>query len=432
MGMDSLDTSAFETEYERLLPALKRCRREIRTLLRDLVGQTGGAQFMRARLVDSRVKSWPSTLRKLTNEEGAERDAAIYERVSDLVGLRLVCNNLEDVYRIRDLIAATADLQIIGEQDYIKEPQPNGYRALHVTVEYQLLMSGGIETVLPCEIQIRTLAQDMWARLSHYDIYKNAGEIPAHILKSSQRLSSMLAVADDIAQDNREDVSQPLVGVDDSSDDEITPEALALIFRRAFERDPEDYLARAGVRACLQAGCSRLDTLDKVLQDASLRTSMETAYEEASGWPLDEESLFLLAPEVAMDAAKASEIARKRGLEDRNEIEAQARTEVLSELPETLDELVEEITAAMSGESYWEGLAYEVAREFGALNHCFCSASIIDPEAFAEGALEHYGLDGGDYHGELEAALGSSGFEIGTMDSSHTCAYHAYVLSKDD
>ena len=59
--------------------------------------------------------------------------------------------------------------------DYIKEPKPSGYRSLHLVVNVPIVISEGT-MVLPVEIQLRTIAMDMWASLEHELRYKSEPE----------------------------------------------------------------------------------------------------------------------------------------------------------------------------------------------------------------------------------------------------------------
>ena len=60
----------------------------------------------------------------------------------------------------------------IREVDYIKAPKETGYRSLHLIVNVPIVISEGT-MVLPVEIQLRTIAMDMWASLEHELRYKS-------------------------------------------------------------------------------------------------------------------------------------------------------------------------------------------------------------------------------------------------------------------
>ncbi|MBQ8428406.1 MAG: GTP pyrophosphokinase family protein, partial [Clostridia bacterium] len=62
-------------------------------------------------------------------------------------------------------------VKLVVEKDYIKRPKPNGYRSLHLIVEVDVALSATKASV-PVEIQLRTIAMNMWASLEHEVSYK--------------------------------------------------------------------------------------------------------------------------------------------------------------------------------------------------------------------------------------------------------------------
>ncbi|MBI4489516.1 MAG: hypothetical protein HY694_10565 [Deltaproteobacteria bacterium] len=51
-------------------------------------------------------------------------------------------------------------------------------------------------SAVPFEIQIRTIAQDAWASISHYLDYKKESDIPAQLRRDFYALSGLFYVAD--------------------------------------------------------------------------------------------------------------------------------------------------------------------------------------------------------------------------------------------
>ena len=89
-----------------------------------------------------------------------------------MAGVRVICNYLDDIYYLRGLLTRTESFRVIREADYIKEPKETGYRSLHLIVEVPIVISEGT-LKLPVEIQLRTIAMDMWASLEHELRYKS-------------------------------------------------------------------------------------------------------------------------------------------------------------------------------------------------------------------------------------------------------------------
>ena len=97
----------------------------------------------------------------------------IYAYVQDVAGIRIICNYLDDIYYLRSLLTRNESFRVIQEVDYIKTPKPSGYRSLHLIVEVPIVISEGT-LHLPVEIQLRTIAMDMWASLEHELRYKSS------------------------------------------------------------------------------------------------------------------------------------------------------------------------------------------------------------------------------------------------------------------
>ena len=73
---------------------------------------------------------------------------------------------------IRDRLMAQDDVQIMNVKDYIEEPKENGYRSLHMIIRVPVYFMNKKQMV-PVELQIRTLAMDLWASLEHDIKYKS-------------------------------------------------------------------------------------------------------------------------------------------------------------------------------------------------------------------------------------------------------------------
>ena len=85
--------------------------------------------------------------------------------------MRVVCSYIDDVYRVAEMVERQQDLEIVKRQDYIKTPNYNGYRSLHLDLRVPVYLSDRTEQVL-AEVQIRTIAMDFWASLEHDIRYK--------------------------------------------------------------------------------------------------------------------------------------------------------------------------------------------------------------------------------------------------------------------
>ncbi|OIJ18507.1 GTP pyrophosphokinase [Anaerobacillus alkalidiazotrophicus] len=106
-------------------------------------------------------------------------------RMQDLAGVRVMCQFVEDIDSVVELIRARKDFEIIEERDYITEKKRSGYRAYHLVIRYPVHTIEGEKKIL-VEIQIKTLAMNFWATIEHSLLYKYSGEIPENIIERLQ------------------------------------------------------------------------------------------------------------------------------------------------------------------------------------------------------------------------------------------------------
>ncbi len=125
--------------------------------------------------IDSRLKSVTSILEKLQRKGKALTIASARENLLDIAGVRVICNYVDDIYRIAELLCAQDDIRLIRRTDYIEMPKENGYRSLHLVISIPVFLSKGAVSV-PVEVQIRTIAMDFWASLEHRIRYKSDAE----------------------------------------------------------------------------------------------------------------------------------------------------------------------------------------------------------------------------------------------------------------
>ena len=142
--------------------------------------------------IESRLKSTQSIIRKLMQKEYPVSIESARMNLNDIAGVRVVCCYIDDVYSVEDMILRQSDIKLLKRQDYIKEPNYNGYRSLHLDLEIPIYLSEHTEYVRT-EVQIRTVAMDFWASLEHDLRYKSKKNIPEGLC------AEMLACAEEIA-----------------------------------------------------------------------------------------------------------------------------------------------------------------------------------------------------------------------------------------
>ncbi len=109
--------------------------------------------------------------------------------------MRIICNYIDDVYEVANMLKNFRDLKVIREKDYIKNPKPNGYRSYHIIFELSLEIEGEIKPVF-VEIQIRTIAMEFWASLEHEMKYKKNIKDQQLIVEELKRCADEIATID--------------------------------------------------------------------------------------------------------------------------------------------------------------------------------------------------------------------------------------------
>ena len=155
----------------------------------------------------SRLKTEKSIIDKL-NKKGYEVTTKnMILHVHDIIGIRIVCSFLEDVYDIVDIIKSSKQFKIKEEKDYIKNPKSTGYMSYHLIVLVPIYLNETVEHV-EAEIQIRTSAMDFWASIDHKIQYKFPSEIPEEVKKEMYNCSLDIRKLDEKMQQLNEFVNK--------------------------------------------------------------------------------------------------------------------------------------------------------------------------------------------------------------------------------
>lgn len=145
--------------------------------------------------VTSRIKSEESLKDKLKRKGFPIKLEIALKKIYDIVGIRIVCSYIEDIYLLVELLKKHKGIKIIKEKDYIKNPKENGYRSYHIILQLNIDVIGKIHKV-NSEIQIRTIAMDCWASLEHQLKYKKNIENEELIRKELKRCADEMATTD--------------------------------------------------------------------------------------------------------------------------------------------------------------------------------------------------------------------------------------------
>jgi len=167
--MDSRDWRKFLLPYEQAVEELKV---KFKTLRSELKSRE---EYAPIEFVTGRVKRISSILEK-AKRLNVPMDQ-LEKGIEDIAGIRIMCQFVQDIFRMVELIRERKDMSVVYEKDYITNYKESGYRSYHVIIEYPVQTALGFKRVL-AEIQIRTLAMNFWATIEHSLRYKYKEQLP--------------------------------------------------------------------------------------------------------------------------------------------------------------------------------------------------------------------------------------------------------------
>lgn len=143
--------------------------------------------------VDGRVKRISSILDKAQKKQIPVED--VEGQLEDIAGVRIICQFVEDIDKVVELIHNRNDMEVKKEKDYIHHAKESGYRSYHIIVYYTVQTMNGPKR-LKVEIQIRTMAMNFWATIEHSLQYKYKGNIPEHVYGKLLKAAEAIVVLD--------------------------------------------------------------------------------------------------------------------------------------------------------------------------------------------------------------------------------------------
>lgn len=156
--------------------------------------------------IESRLKSPESIIEKVDRKGIDFSVEAIEEHIDDIAGIRVICSFESDVYLIAEALLRQTDVQLIERIDYIANPKQSGYRSLHLVIAIPIFLYDE-KKIMKVEVQLRTMAMDMWASLEHKLAYKKeqsaeADRMHANLLECAElsaRIDKLMTETRDLA-----------------------------------------------------------------------------------------------------------------------------------------------------------------------------------------------------------------------------------------
>ena len=152
-----------------------------------------------------RIKTFDSYFNKVLRfyNKGRGKDLVI----NDLIGIRIICSFLGDLYAIKQILLQNFKVTDIEEKSSQFSFKEFGYDSIHLQL---LLPQGLITNEIPysspvCEVQLRTKLQDAWAEVEHEIIYKkDSSPLNAQLRRKLASLNASLTLSDIIFQEIRD------------------------------------------------------------------------------------------------------------------------------------------------------------------------------------------------------------------------------------
>ena len=410
MSAKNWDYDEFSVAYQNELKYLKGIEDLLKQNLWKVMYGLDNPKLVRARLVESRIKE-PSSLARKAHQRGWKSDEALWY-ADDLIGARVVCNNIEDVYRFQELLEETLPAKVMV-QDYISEPGDAGYRALHFNFR---LGSPGKQ--VGCEVQIRSLLQDTWARLSHDDIYKG-DYLPTDLRERMTDLSNILSSADQIASRVRTRVAQVHIPYDGES----VESRLSKFYADFFGKSPPDYVIREASDVASQLNEDQWEKLSLLLRDPSFKHRVNEICWEAYGFRANISERFTTGLwAIAYNEDTALNHLQNIIDKDVKELDLFWRQEILSGMPSSLADFIDQI-------KHDPDSIIPFAAALSATVYCSaCEEVLVDPDVLEENLVEHYELEEAP---SVSTAIRGSGLLTPDLDYPLFCVYHADQFRKD-
>ena len=153
-------------------------------------------------VVNCRIKNFPSYFNKYIR---FLRDGVKDPKITDLLGIRIICPFIEDLAATEDLIKINFNVverDVKGHYSF----KEFGYESTHllITIPKAILNKHGYPGTKTVEIQIRTILQDAWAEVEHELVYKvEFSPFDEPMKRKLAAVNASLSLADIIFQEIR-------------------------------------------------------------------------------------------------------------------------------------------------------------------------------------------------------------------------------------
>ncbi|GFZ72738.1 hypothetical protein PSE10C_34800 [Pseudomonas amygdali pv. eriobotryae] len=189
-----MDVSELKLNYFRVESRAKRLMSALSAELEHLLAKEGVTLGVP---IEARVKDWSSIEEKIIRKS---LDLNSIEDLDDFVGMRLILLFRRDLVAVDKLIRAALNIKSSEDTSLRLKDTQFGYQSQHYVIEvpsaWLKIPSWGEFGDIRVEIQVRTLAQHIWAAASHKLQYKHEASVPLPLRRSINRASALLETVD--------------------------------------------------------------------------------------------------------------------------------------------------------------------------------------------------------------------------------------------
>ena len=189
-------------EYRDILPIAQRYAEILAAELHHLMKHHG---ISLAAPIEHRVKTWASIEHKFVRANYDNMkirfSGASLSDLGDLIGIRIILLFKQDMKNVHDILQSVFRVTDSEDKGKYYSYDQFGYTSVHYMVRlhetWLSVPTFGAFRNLQAEIQVRTLAQHMWAATSHKLQYKQEESVPEEMRRSIHRISSLLELIDE-------------------------------------------------------------------------------------------------------------------------------------------------------------------------------------------------------------------------------------------
>ena len=245
----------YEHAVEELKVKFKNMRKEFLTR-----GEYSPIEF-----VTGRTKKIASIISKAKRLNLSDIEA----EMEDIAGIRIMCQFVEDIYTIVELIQSRNDMKVVYTKDYIENFKDSGYRSYHVIIKYPINTASGYKEIL-CEIQIRTLAMNFWATIEHSLKYIYEHYIPEDLAMRLRRAADAAFLLDQEMSEIREHIMKA----------QVMYQVKSITVRDVLSKIQELYDVGQTLKAIIyQRRLDKIDNEKDITEIISLKNEIDTLLE---------------------------------------------------------------------------------------------------------------------------------------------------------